>query len=129
MCTNVWLLERPVVINRIGDEVDYGCRADDQTRLNANGEYTYVVGTEAQRARIEKVPGVTFLPFSLDNPRMPHAIMLRNMVVDPGFKEAIQNVPEDGNWESAAEVMGSYYPRITTCTVKSLIANGPDNCA
>lgn len=128
MCTNLWLPQRPVVVNRVGDEVDYGCRADDQTRLNADGEYTYVVGTEAQRARIEKVPGVTFLPFSLDKPNYPHAIMLRNMVVDPGFKEAVQNVPENGNWESAAEVMGPYYPRITTCTLKSLIANGPGNC-
>ena len=29
---------------------DDGCRADDQTTLDAGGEFTYVLGTEAQRA-------------------------------------------------------------------------------
>jgi hypothetical protein len=128
MCSNLILLQRPVVVNRVGDEVDYGCRTDDQTLLNAKGEYTYVLGTEAQRSRIESVPGVTFLPFSLDRPNVDHALLLRNMVAAPGFAQAIQNVPDDDNPASAKRVMGPYYPRVGTCALARLRAHGPGAC-
>ena len=65
MCIGVGSGTLPTVVNQLpGGQVDYGCRADQQTKLNATGGYTYVIGSEAQRAAISKVPGATFLPFS-----------------------------------------------------------------
>ena len=58
MCIGLatWVL--PTVMDpQPGGGTDDGCRADDQTTLDAGGEYTYVLGTEAQRATIESVPG------------------------------------------------------------------------
>ncbi|MCF2435075.1 hypothetical protein LV779_12580 [Streptomyces thinghirensis] len=65
MCNNLWWGPGEVVANPLPDgTVDTGCRTDHDTRLAADGTYTYVVGTEEQRATVESVPGVTFLPLS-----------------------------------------------------------------
>jgi hypothetical protein len=103
-------------------------RNDEQTVLDRDGHYTYVVGTEAQRAAIERIPGVTFLPFSADQPTTQHLILLRNMVVDPDFAEAIQNVPAGQDPAVAAGVMGPYYPRAATCPLATAAAAGPAAC-
>jgi len=129
MCTNLRHPLLPVVVNRLpSGEVDYGCRHDDVTRLDSSGQYTYVIGTESQRAAIERVPTVTFLPFSTAQPNAPHLVLLRNMLAVPGFAQAVQNVPQDGRPESAAAVMGPYYPRVATCSLRTLTADGPAGC-
>ena len=65
MCIGLLAQPTPVVANKLpGGGTDYGCRADEATRLNAAGDYTYAIGSESQRAAISRVPGVTFLPFS-----------------------------------------------------------------
>jgi hypothetical protein len=57
------------VVNPLPDgTTDIGCRYDEQTKLSAAGEYTFVIGTESQRAAIEQMPDVTFLPFSSAQP-------------------------------------------------------------
>jgi hypothetical protein len=117
------------VVNRLpGGAIDYGCRSDDQTSLDSEGRYTYVIGTETQRATIEKIPGVTFLPYSNVQLLAKHTVLLRNMVVDPDFPQAVQNVPADGDPASAAMVMGPYYPTAKACTLAGLIARGPRSC-
>ncbi|GII78400.1 hypothetical protein Sru01_33820 [Sphaerisporangium rufum] len=129
LCSNLPLPSRPVVVNELpGGGKDYGCRSDDETALDATGRYTYVIGREAQRPAIGRIAGATFVPFSLENPAMPHRVLLRNMVVDAGFAEAVQRVPEDGNPDSAAAVMGDYYPTAKVCSLSSLAAAGPDGC-
>ncbi|MFG1707987.1 hypothetical protein ACFLIM_32740 [Nonomuraea sp. M3C6] len=45
--------------------------------------HSYVVVRESQRQVIEKVPGVTCLPFSTAQPAAAHRIILRKMVVEP----------------------------------------------
>jgi hypothetical protein len=58
------------VVNTLpSGRTDDGCRADDATTRNAAGDYTYVIGTESQRATIDRIPGVTFLPFATDGER------------------------------------------------------------
>ncbi|WP_090941899.1 hypothetical protein [Nonomuraea jiangxiensis] len=129
MCTNLTLPPFQVVRNLLPDGTsDYGCRADDQTGLDSGGHYSYVVGREAQRQAIEQVPGVTFLPFSADRPAATHRIILRNMVADPGFAQAVQNVPPGGDPASAAAVMGDYYPVAKVCSLAALSARGPAAC-
>jgi hypothetical protein len=77
---------------------------------------------------IERIPGATFIPWSLADPGQPYKIYLRNMLPTPAFAEAIQNVPANGNPASAATVMGPYYPRLGFCSLKILAASGPGAC-
>jgi hypothetical protein len=119
----------PLVENTLPDgKTDYGCRPDEDTRLNSQGYYTYVVGTEAQRTAIDAVPGVTFLPLSSADPTATSLLMLRNMLANSGFKQAIQNVPDDASPGSAQAVMGPYYPREAVCALSTLQARGPQAC-
>jgi hypothetical protein len=85
----------------------------------------FVVGTEAQRAAIERIPGATFLPFSTAQPTTTSVLLLRDMLVNPGFAEAIQNVPENASAALAAAVMGPYYPRTAICPLTTLTSGGP----
>jgi hypothetical protein len=129
VCTNLTSPARPVVVNHLaGGGVDYGCRYDSQVRLDRHGYYTFVVGTEAQRAAIERIPGVTFLPFSSASPAAQHIILLRNMVVSPAFAEAVQNVPDNDDPAAAASVMGPYYPRSGICSLATLAGQGGAAC-
>ena len=81
----------PTVANTLpGGGIDYGCRADEATRLNAAGDYTYVIGSESQRAAISRVPGVTFLPFSATQASRVYLLILRNMVVSTSFAHSPQ---------------------------------------
>ncbi|MCW5889433.1 MAG: hypothetical protein KIT14_02660 [bacterium] len=119
----------PLVANRLPDgSVDYGCRHDDITPLDADGFYTYVVGTESQRARIERIAGATFLPFSADLPATPHSLYFRNMVPADGFEQGCQYVPYERNPDAAAAVMGPYYPRSRVCGLANLVQNGAVAC-
>jgi hypothetical protein len=93
-----------------------------------DGYYTFVVGTEAQRAAIAQIPGATFLPFSTAQPTTEHLLLLRNMLVNPGFAEAVQNAPANGNPASAAAAMGPYYPRAAICPMTTLASSGPAAC-
>lgn len=129
MCNYLALPKEPLVVNKLpGGATDYGCRPDEATRLNAQGYYTYVVGTEAQRAAIEKIPGATFLPFSTADPATPSVLLLRNMLASSGFRQAVQNVPPNANPASARAVMGPYYPREAVCSLSTLQAKGPQAC-
>lgn len=129
ICSNLALVQRPVVVNVLEDgSVDYGCRYDDEVALDAAGYYTVVVGTEAQRARIEAVHGVTFVPFSNAWPRVPHLVLLRNMLVSEGFEYAVQNVGAPNDPERAARDMGAYYPQATLCELAVLRKLGAEAC-
>jgi hypothetical protein len=128
MCTYVGSGALPVVVNRlVGGAVDTGCRSDEASRLDSSGNYLYVVGTEAQRGAIDGIPGATFLPFSSAQPTARHLIMLRNMLVSPGFAYSTRGVPPSDP-SAAAAVMGAYYPRAAVCSLSTLAARGPAGC-
>jgi hypothetical protein len=119
----------PVVVNRLPDgKVDDGCRYDSQVKVDKNGYYTIVVGTETQSAAIERIPGTSFLPFSAAEPTQLHKLNMRNMLPNPDFHDAIQNVPANGNPSSAEAVMGPYYPRAAFCSLTTLAHSGPNAC-
>jgi hypothetical protein len=136
LCVDVDLATTPVVVNTLRNgQTDYGCRYDGQTALDRSGYYTYVVGTESQRAVIDRIRGATFVPFSATYPTTAHVLFFRNMVASPGFAEAIQNVPVNQSNESpaaeeaAAEaVMGPYYPQMAVCPLAVLAQEGPGAC-
>ncbi len=130
LCTNLGGQAKPVVINRFPEgPPSYGCRYDDEAQLDWRGNYAYVIGTEAQRSTIESVGTATFLPFSTTYPTAPHLVLLRNLLPTEGFAEAVQNVPKDSPAETAAEIMGPYYPIVTVCPLAALVAEGPRHCA
>lgn len=129
MCIGVGTSRLPTVVNKLPDgQVDYGCRADEQTKVNAAGEYTYVIGSEAQRAAISRVAGATFLPFS-DNQTTPlYLLWLRNELVNPVFAHSAQAVTQADDAGAAAAAMGPYYPRVYTCALATLTAKGITAC-
>jgi hypothetical protein len=129
MCVGVGVRLVPLVANRLpGGRTDYGCRADEATRLNAAGYYTYVIGGESQRAAISRVPGVTFLPFSTTHPSGAYLVVLRNMLVSPSFTHSPAGLTQAGDPAAAAAVMGPYYPRTAVCPLATLTAHGPRAC-
>jgi hypothetical protein len=119
----------PLVANQLPDgQIDYGCRYDSEVAVDRYGYYMFVVGTEAQRPAIEGIPGATFLPFSSADPTTLHVLLLRDMLANPGFAQAVQNVPQNGSPASAATVMGPYYPRTAICPLTTLTSGGPVAC-
>jgi hypothetical protein len=129
LCTNLDNVQRSLVANPMPDgSTDYGCRNDDETTLDASGYYTYVVGTEAQRAAIEQIPEVTFVPWSAARPTAQHVIFLRNMLAGSRFEQAIQNITEHEDPAAAQAVMGDYYPRDAICPLETLQTAGASAC-
>ncbi len=129
MCIGLATATLPTVMNAVsGGGTDAGCRADDQTKLDASGDYTYVLGTEAQRAAIEAIPGATFLPFSAAKPGVTHILIFREFLASPGLASAVQKVSQDRDPAATAAVMGAFYPRAAICSLATLVAGGVAGC-
>jgi len=129
MCVNIGAGTDPVVVNHLpGGQTDLGCRADDATRLSAGGTYSYVIGTEAQRAIIERAAGVTFLPLSLDQPAALYLLAMRFILANPTFDYAPQNIVQTGSAAAASQTMGAYYPHAQICALSALSAEGASAC-
>jgi hypothetical protein len=119
----------PTVVNPLpGGGTDYGCRADDATKLDAAGDYTYVIGSEAQRAAISKIPDATFLPFSSTQTTALYLLLLRNLLVNASFSHSAQNVTQMSDAAADAAAMGPYYPRVSTCALSTLRTGGVSAC-
>jgi hypothetical protein len=119
----------PTVMNLLpSGGIDTGCRADEQTTLDAAGDYAFVLGTEAQRDAILGVADTTFLPFSAAQPATTHLLMFRDMLVDPSFASSPGRVTLSNDPAATAAVMGSYYPRATICPLGTLVGAGVSGC-
>ena len=129
MCIGLATGVLPTVMNLLpSGGVDPGCRADDQTKLDTAGEYAFVLGTEAQRAAIEGVPGVTFLPFSAAQPGATHILVFRVMLASSSFADSPQQVAQVNDPAATAAAMGPYYPRASICALTSLTTGGVTGC-
>ncbi len=129
MCIGLATGALPTVINPLSTGgTDPGCRADDQTNLDAAGEYAYVLGSEGQRAAIERVSGATFLPFSAAQPTATHILMLRLMLAGPSFGNSPAHVSQDDDPAATAAAMGAYDPRAVVCPLTTLVASGVAGC-
>jgi hypothetical protein len=125
LCNNVYRKPWPVVANpRPGGGVEYGCAADDATKLDRAGNYAFVVAPERQRAAIEAAGG-TFVPLSTTQPRARQLLILRNMLPNESFAYAIQSAPQNGDPTPTAAAMGDFYPRAYRCTLAQFEANSP----
>ena len=125
LCNNVYRKPWPVVANpEPGGGVDYGCAYDDETALDADGNYAYVVAPERKQAAV-RAAGGTFVPLSATQPRARQLLILRNMLPNGDFPYAVQAAPQNGDPSSAAEAMGEFYPRAYRCTLAQFAAGGP----
>ena len=91
------------------------CVYDEQVPLDDEGFYTIVVSTPEDRpANAIARCGATWLDWGADGDgagRPTQALLLmRNMLPDPSFSEAIQNIVVPG---TEVQVMGDYLPTVT----------------
>ncbi len=129
MCIGVGIQSLPTVVNTLPDgTTDDGCRADEATKINSNGYYIYVIGSEAQRSAIERVPGITFLPFSSTQSTRLYLLLLRNTLVSQQFTHSVQDITQTQDPTAAAAAMGPYYPQVSTCPLTTLTTGGPQAC-
>jgi hypothetical protein len=125
LCNNVYRSPWPVVANaEAGGGTEYGCVADYETRLNAAGEYAFVVARPSQRAAVQAAGG-TFIPLSSSEPLARQILIFRNMLPNESFTHAVQDAPQDAEPISAAKAMGAYYPRAYRCTMAEFEASSP----
>jgi hypothetical protein len=81
------------------------CVKDDDVALDGRGYYTVVISTAANRPATAK-PGCG-IEWLSKGPLPSAPIILRNMLPDPKFKQAIQDVPAQGKEQAT---LGPYYP-------------------
>jgi hypothetical protein len=82
-----------------------GCVKDDDVPLDSEGYYTIVISTAANRpADATAACGVEWLP---KGPLPSAPIILRNMLPEASFTQAIQDIPAQGQEQAT---LGPYYP-------------------
>jgi hypothetical protein len=80
------------------------CLKDDDTPVDGKGYYTIAISTAANRpAAATANCGIGWLP---KGPLPSAPIILRNMLPDPGFKQAVQNATQG----TEQKTLGRYYP-------------------
>ena len=127
MCTNLLISPAPVV----------DCAHDSQTALDAQGRYLYVISADGDRpsdAAIARDHG-TWLPwFGPIAEALPAAdrptgnLILRNMLPEQSFTNAVQDITESQSNAAARATMGAYYPEATYCDRSVFEAYGATGC-
>jgi hypothetical protein len=129
MCNNIYRKPWPVIINNLpGGGQDLGCRADNATKLDAHGRFTYVIATQEQQQKVSRFKSVTFVPTSIKSKKDREVLILRNMLSNANFQQSALNAPQDMSPAGAAAAMGPYYPRAVSCPLKFYLQRGPNAC-
>lgn len=110
-CTNEFASQRFVA-----------CARDDQTTLDSEGYFTYVVSDPNDRP-LNATPehGITWLPWGGIYP--DSSAIYRHMLPSSDFAQSVQSVSFG---MSEAEVMGEYFPRTVYCKRETVESVGPD---
>ena len=101
------------------------CLRDDQVKVDDAGFYTIVVSTPANKPSCasKKNSNVNWLPWG---PQPWGSLILRHMLPDPGFSQAIQNASFDlGRTIPPPGSMGDYYPSARYSTDPSSVCAKP----
>jgi hypothetical protein len=114
MCTNE--LRKPYPVTE--------CSADDETSLDANGFYTYVISTPEDRpADTPSTAGSTWLDWGATD--VPVLLLLRHMLASSSFAQSATHV-EPGTL--AADVMGDFAPHGMYCEKAAFEQGGAAAC-
>jgi hypothetical protein len=99
-----------------------GCAYDEQIPLDSQGRYKIVISTPADRpSNATEKCGVKWLNWgdgdgasTAPNSNRPTAglLVVRNLLPDPSFAEAAQNIPAPGYPAQVAATMGAYLPTL-----------------
>ena len=126
-CTNLLVDPAPVV----------SCAADADTALAPDGAYTYVVSADQDRPSPEALARAhaTWLPWfgSIAEQLPPRLrpvgnLILRNMLPDPSFTQAVQDIVEPNSNGAAVAAMGPHYPSARYCERAVFEQGGADAC-
>jgi hypothetical protein len=131
IANNVYKKPYPVVTFGRGKRVVYGGAPDLSTPLDAEGRYNVVISHPADKPKNATADnGITWLPTQANKPRAWETLILRNMLPNPSFANAIQQIPSSNFADptAAQSVMGSYYPSIASCSRAVFEKGGPDAC-
>lgn len=129
LCNNIYRKPWPVVINKTkGGGTDLGCRADNATKLDSLGRYTYVVAPQSKKNQVTRWANTTFVPTSIKSKTDQEVLIFRNMLSNSAFKKSAANAPQNDQPAGAAAAMGEYYPRAVSCPTTYYLANGPSAC-
>ena len=113
------------------------CASDDETAVDADGYYTYVVSMAKDRPKnATTAKGVTWLAWAKAGTKQvpPNTTYLRTMLPGDGFDHAVQSVPSPQGESAdvlageAALAMAEYYPQGVLCTTTTFEAGGVDAC-
>jgi hypothetical protein len=127
MCTNLLITPAPVV----------DCARDSTTALDAQGRYLYVISADQDRPTGESITrdyGTWLKWFGPIGEALPEAdkptgnLIMRNMLPDASFANAIQNIPVPASNADARATMGAYYPDATYCDRDVFERFGADAC-
>ena len=129
LCNNIYRKPWPVVINKTkGGGTDLGCRADNATKLDSLGRYTYVVAPQSKKNQVTQWANTTFVPTSIKSKTDQEVLIFRNMLSNSAFKKSAANAPQNDQPAGAAAAMGEYYPRAVSCPTTYYLAHGPSAC-
>jgi hypothetical protein len=109
--------------NELATQRFIACLADYQTRIDAEGYFTFVVADPADKPSNLDATGANWLPWG--GAFYDGLVIYRHMLPATAFAEAIQNVPE---FADAATLMGEYFPRGAYCTKQRFENGGPAAC-
>jgi hypothetical protein len=88
----------------------FGCVADHQAQLDADGYYNVVVSDgDVRPAEADAAQGYSWLPWG---PFYDAEFIVRNMLPSPAYPQAFQNIPRGTDPVSIA---GDYFPVATYC--------------
>jgi len=114
MCTDEY--RKPYPVNE--------CVFDSQVPLDANGYFTIVASTPADRpATADTAHGVAWLDWGSTNQDM--LLIMRHMLADPSFTQSVFTVTPG---LPATSTMGAYAPLTARCTVATFDAGGATAC-
>ena len=124
-CNYLYLAPFPV----IEDSGFAGCQADYQVPLIA-GTATVVLSSIADRPALTLDPDekLSWLPTSSEYPNALEVIAVRNMLPAGNFAESVTNISNYGDPDLAVSTMGTYYPKMTQCTLETFNAGGVPAC-
>ncbi|MFN2527053.1 MAG: hypothetical protein ABR505_12470 [Actinomycetota bacterium] len=109
--------------NELATQRVVACLPDHKMVID-DGYFTFVISDPGDRpANAVAAEGVNWLPWG--GAYYDGVVIYRHMLPDPGFRAAIQNVPEG---TSPEKVLGDYFPRAAYCERQTFEEGGARAC-
>ena len=132
ICNYVHTPPYPAVVAGSKNKRVVGCANDSDVSLSSGGVATIVMSFpsdyELIKKRLSRMQNAKWLPMSARYGTTQELLAFRNMLANPTFAQSATLIPTTGDPETAAEVMGKYYPEIAMCSVGTFLKSGAAGC-